>query len=84
MYEGIENPQVTNKVLLDKLGNVDLLDLKGVLRKVRRRYGNNTRHELWPANGAVATLLRMGTLDSEPDFDEIKKVISMWYKQNEK
>jgi hypothetical protein len=87
MYDGKENPQITNKMLFDKLGNVDskeVPDLNGVLRKVRRRYEDNTRYELWPANGAVAILLRMGSLDSEPDFDEIKKVISMWYKQNEK
>ena len=72
MYEGKENAQVTFDMLCDKLENTAVPDLKGVLRQVRRRYGNVLKPELCPANGAIAIWLRMGSFDSEPDFDEIK------------
>ena len=81
MYEGKANPQVTFDMLIDKLGHVDLQDLKGVLRKVQR--GDDSELFLVPANGAIAILLRKGYLDSELDFNEIKTTISMWYKQKE-
>ena len=77
MYEGKANPQVEFDMLLDKLKNVDLPNLENVLRY------DNVSNLLLPANGAIAILLRMGSLDSKPDFDEIKTNISMWYKKNE-
>lgn len=83
MYEGKANSQVTFDKIIIKLAyqGKELPDLKGVLRKVRR--GNDSELLLVPANGAVAILLRMGTLDSKIDFDEIKTAISLWYKQKE-
>jgi hypothetical protein len=81
MYEGKANAQVTFDMLRDKLGNVAVPDLKGVLRNVWRGYDNDLKQLLVPANGATAILLRMGSFDSGPDFAEIKTAISMWHKQ---
>lgn len=83
MYEGKENAQVTFDMLLDKLGSVAVPDLKGVLRKVLRRNGDELVRMVVPVNGATAVLLRMGSLDSKPSFYEMKTAISMWYKQKE-
>ena len=77
MYEGKSNPQVTFRMLLDKLRYKDFPNLENVLRE------DNDSKLFLPANGAIAILLRMGSLDSKLDFDEIKTNISMWYKKNE-
>ena len=37
-----------------------------------------------PANGAIAVVLRLGSLDSKIDFDDIKIAILMWYKPKER
>jgi hypothetical protein len=83
LYEGKANAQVTFDMLFDKLENAAVPNLKGVLRQVWRGYDNDLKQLLVPANGAIAIWLRMGSFDSEPDFDEIKTSISMWHKQKE-
>ena len=82
MYEGKENPQVTLKMLSNIFGDTVIPDLKGVLRKVWHR-NDKVKHLLVPANGAIAILLRLGSLDSELEFDDIKTAVTMWYKQKE-
>lgn len=90
MYEEKENAQVTFDMLIDKLDKLDTINvsnfvsnINGVLRQEQRRYGNILRPEICPATGAIAILLRMGTFNSVPDFDDIKSIVSMWYKQKE-
>ena len=78
IYKGKENIQVESDVLYKELKNVQVPNLNGVLRKAWN--SNKLEKILVPANGATAVLLRMGSIDSEPRFDDIKQAVSMWYK----
>ena len=80
MYDVKNTTQFTFDMLLDKISNVDLPDLKDVLRKATCVNGKQV---LIPANGAIAVLLRMGSLDSTPTFEEIKANVSKWSKEKE-
>lgn len=68
-------------MLYKELKNVQVPNLNRVLRKAWHR--NKLEQMLVPANGATAVLLRMGSIDSKPRFDDIKQAISMWYKPKE-
>lgn len=70
-------------MILDKIGDKEMPHLKGVLLQVRRNFDNELIPVLAAANGAIEILLRLGSIDEEFSFDEIKAAVSKWNKNTE-